>query len=203
MPYLTAIFKVGGLKSPLFSINNSAVNLRAVMQILDVTNINAALCIDGPNFLEVPIDNEQDFFQTSAPPWHKGTTGLIQHSEETKKKMSEAAKGRPAPNRGIPHKEETKAKISKSNLGKTSYWKGKKLPKQAVEKMKQSLPDRKGSNNSRAKEYEITYEDGRTIIITSLETWARENGYVPMSLRNLYNGSGRTKYKDIIRLRPI
>jgi hypothetical protein len=173
------------------------------MQILDVTNINAALCIDGPDFIEVPIDDPTDFFQTPAPPWNKGRTGWMKHSEESKKKISEAAKGRPAPNKGIQHKQETKDKISKSNTGKTSYWKGKNIPKESVEKMIQNLPDRKGSNNARAKEYEITYEDGRTIIITSLETWARENGYVPMSLRNLYNGSGRTKYKDIIGLRPI
>jgi hypothetical protein len=195
------------------------------MQILDVRSINAALCIDGPDFIEVHVDDPTDFLQTPAPPWNKGKTGWQQHSEETKRKISEAVKGRPdgwqqhseetkrkiseavkgrpAPNKGIPHKEETKTKISEANKGNTSYWKGKKIPKESVEKMKQNLPDRKGSNNARAREYEITYEDGRTIVITSLQTWARENGYVPMSLRNLYNGSGRTKYKDIINLRPL
>jgi hypothetical protein len=50
------------------------------MQILDVTNINAALYIDGPNFLEVPIDDPADIFSTSVPPWNAGTKGLTTNS---------------------------------------------------------------------------------------------------------------------------
>jgi hypothetical protein len=50
------------------------------MQILDVTNINASLCIDGPNFLEVLIDDLDDIFSTPVPPWNYGTKGLTTNS---------------------------------------------------------------------------------------------------------------------------
>ena len=72
--------RCGRVKSPLFIINTHASQIRAVMQILDVTNINAALCIDGPNFLEVPIDDPDDIFSTPVPPWNYGTKGLTTNS---------------------------------------------------------------------------------------------------------------------------
>jgi hypothetical protein len=38
-------------------------------------------------------------------------------SEDHRKNLSEAMKGRVAPNKGVPHSEETKSKISKSLTG--------------------------------------------------------------------------------------
>lgn len=57
-------------------------------------------------------------------------------SEETKRKMSESHKGRPAWNKGIPHSEETKQKMIQSRTGK-------KQPKSYSEKMKVAMTGRK------------------------------------------------------------
>lgn len=159
---------------PFFNINNNAPNLRAVMELLDVRSINATLCIDGPDFI---------YFDKS--------------------KCHNTSIHRPI-NLGITHTEETKKKISKANKGKTSYWKGKNIPQDVINKMKQSLKGkRSGENNSRAKTYKITFDDGNFVIIKSLETWAHENGYKPTSLRNLYNGRNKSKHKNVISVAPV
>jgi hypothetical protein len=166
------------------------------MKILDLTGLNAFFSIDGPDSIEVLWD--QNYFQS--PPkgyvgWNKG----IPHTEEAKRKISEATKGRIPHNKNIPHTEETKQKISKANKGKTSYWKGKSIPKDTIDKMKQSLKGKRiGENNGRAKTYKITFDDGTFVTIKSLETWANENGYKPTSLRNLYNDRTKSKHKNII-----
>jgi hypothetical protein len=97
--------------------------------------------------------------------------------------------------------EETKKKISIANTGKTSYWKGKKQPKEAVAKMvktKLANGDCIGEKNPRAKQWRIEFESGEVVVVKSLQTWAIANGYVPMSLRNLYNGRGIKRHKDIV-----
>ena len=124
-------------------------------------------------------------------------------SDKMRQAISESNKGRIAPNKGIPHTEETKKKISAANTGKKSYWKGKKLPVDAVAKMKVNLPNRKGAANSRARKYLITFDDGRTECISSLQTWALSNGYAPTSVRNLYNGRQVTPHKDIVSVKPL
>ena len=123
--------------------------------------------------------------------------------DKIRKAISEGCKGRIPYNKGIPHTEETKQKISRSNTGKVSYWKGKKQPAEMVAKMIANLPNRKGSANARARTYLITFIDGRTECITSLQTWAVENGYVPTSVRNLYNGRQTTPHKDIMKVTPL
>lgn len=139
------------------------------MELLDVRSINATLCIDGPDFI---------YFDES--------------------KCHNTSIHRPI-NLGIPHTEETKRKISQANKGKPSAFRGKRFSQQSIEKMKQTLKDKRvGENNSRAKTYKITFDDGNFVIIKSLETWACENGYKPTSLRNLYNGRNKSKHKNVI-----
>jgi hypothetical protein len=134
-----------------------------------------------------------------------GASGNI-HTEETKRKLSEIRKGKVPPNKGIPHTNETKRKIGVANTGKVSYWKDKTLPKDAIEKMKLTKKlngSAVGENNSRAKEWEIIFDDGRIEIVKSLQTWAINNGYKPTSIRNFYNGRGITKYKDIVSVQEV
>ena len=134
-----------------------------------------------------------------------GASGNI-HTEETKRKLSEIRKGKVSWNKGIPHTNETKRKIGVANTGKVSYWKDKTLPKDAIEKMKLTKKlngSGVGENNPRAKEWEIIFDDGRIEIVKSLQTWAIHNGYKPTSIRNLYNGRGITKYKNIVSVQEV
>jgi|688.fasta_scaffold239520_2 hypothetical protein len=171
------------------------------MQVLDVKCINESLGIDAPDFLYFEETSFVEKQWTSpwfkGKPWNKG----ISHTKETKKKISEALKGRIPYNKGIPHTEETKRKISIANFGKTSYWKEKTIPKSSVEKMK-ATKKLKGSYvgecNPMAKTYRITFDNENFIMIKSLQTWAIENGYKPTSLRNLYNGRQKSPHKNVI-----
>lgn len=134
-----------------------------------------------------------------------GASGWVP-SEEQRKNMSEGMKGRVPWNKDIPHTNETKRKISVANTGKVSYWKDKTLPKDSIEKMKLTKKlngSAVGENNSRAKEWEIIFDDGRIEIVKSLQTWAIDNGYKPTSIRNFYNGRGITKYKDIVSVQEV
>jgi hypothetical protein len=92
---------------------------------------------------------------------------------------------------------EIKKAISEAKKGKPSTFKGKKHRPESIAQMKKNLPDRRGEKNARAKTWRIEFVNGKVEIVKSLETWAKENGYVPTSVRNLY-AKGTAKYKDII-----
>jgi len=64
-----------------------------------------------------------------------------QHTEETKKKISEANKGKPGYFKGKHLSDETKRKLSEAHLGKTSWNKGKHLSEETKRKLseKQSI----------------------------------------------------------------
>ncbi len=66
-------------------------------------------------------DEISEFEKLKRIPWNKG----ISPSDETKKKMSEAAKGRIPWNKGVPMSEETKLKLSESLSGQVPWNKGK------------------------------------------------------------------------------
>jgi hypothetical protein len=134
-----------------------------------------------------------------------GSSGALV-SEETRQKISQSNKGRVAPNKGILHTEDTKRKISEANTGKVSCWKGKNLPKELVEKMKLTKKmkgDNVGEKNPRAKTWKITFDNGKSEIVKALQVWAKENGYKPTSVRNLYNGNGVKKYKNIVSVEEL
>jgi group I intron endonuclease len=69
------------------------------------------------------------------------------YSEATRRKQSEAHKGREAWNKGTPCSEETKKKISEANKGREGHWKGKKHSEETKRKMGES---RSGENNWRS-----------------------------------------------------
>ena len=84
--------------------------------------------------------------------WNKGKKGIFHHSEETKREMSEANKGKIPWNKGkkgiFHHSEETKREISEANKGKkasedarrknSKAHKGKKMSEEAKKKMSES-----------------------------------------------------------------
>ena len=76
-------------------------------------------------------------------PWHKGTTGLYNHSEEAKKKISDAMKGQKHM-LGKTHSEETKRKISESKKGRkrgqfSEEWKRRMSEAQKARRNQESL----------------------------------------------------------------
>lgn len=83
------------------------------------------------------------------------------HTPETKAKISKAQMGelnhqygKPSPMRGKHISEESKKKISESCKGRPCYWKGKKMPVTAVEKMRQAAIGRAVSEKVKHKSKE-------------------------------------------------
>lgn len=70
-------------------------------------------------------------------------------SEETKKKISVANKGKISKLRGIPRNEEVKRKVSIANKGRKPWTTGKKLPKETKEKISNSLKGHKISEKTK------------------------------------------------------
>ena len=66
------------------------------------------------------------------------------HSAETRKKMSEAHKGKQAWNKGIPQSEEAKKKNSEAHKGENNYWFGKHHSEETRKKMSEA---NKGKNH--------------------------------------------------------
>jgi hypothetical protein len=166
-----------GAFCPLFIINNNAVNLRAVMELLDVRCINSSLCIDGPDF--IPFDESRCITTNVSI---KG----FSMSEETKKKIGDSRKG-------IPRSIETKEKISKAH-------KGKSFTKETREKLSKSLKGKKynfNDNHHYAKSYKITFLSGKEIIITNRKKWCMENNYSVTSLIKVQKNEW-SKCKDIV-----
>ena len=80
------------------------------------------------------------FFDTLYPNGYnltEGGEGGI-HCEETRKKISDAHKGKPAPNKGKPMSEEQKKKLSFARKGKSSPNKGKHLSEDYKRKISES-----------------------------------------------------------------
>lgn len=131
----------------------------------------------------------------------EGSSGF-KHSEETKIKLSQLRIGNKySLNRKL--SDETKEKIGNANKGNISYWRGKKLPKEMIEKQIITKNERgigKGEKNGRAKTWKITFDNGEVEIVKSLQTWCVKNGYKATSVRNLYNGNSVKKHKNIIKV---
>jgi len=100
-----------------------------------------------------------------------GGRGAGTHNEETKKKMSEAHKGKKKSaetkqkmseaHKGKKKSAETKQKIGEANKGRVPWIKGKKLSQSQIDKS--------------AKDYIITYLDGHEEKIKNLNRFCREN----------------------------
>ena len=66
-------------------------------------------------------------------------------SEETKKKIAEAHKGKPSGNKGKHFSEETKKKMSEEHKGEKNYNYGKKMPEEQKKKIREA---QKGNKNN-------------------------------------------------------
>ena len=62
--------------------------------------------------------------------------------------------------------------------------------------------NQRGANNRNAKKWLIVYQDGRTITVKSIHSWARDNGYSKSGIRNLYKNKWN-RYKDIASITQL
>ena len=81
--------------------------------------------------------------------WNKGKSGEL--SAETLKKMSDARKGTPSPNKGVACSEEVKDKISKANKGMTAWNKGRPHPEEVKNKLRIAVTGFKHTTEARAR----------------------------------------------------
>lgn len=90
------------------------------------------------------------------------------HTDEMKKKLSLKFKGR----EGHKHTEETKKIMSEKRRGKPSYWRGKKIPKEYIQKRNVTIEKNctfKGKNNPNFK-FDIKKEDLHRLFIIENKT---------------------------------
>lgn len=89
------------------------------------------------------------------------------HTEESRRKMSEARKGEKAYWYGKQLPGDMKKKISEGKKGKKAgedaYWYGKTMPEDVRQKMSQNHADVSGANNPRATTIQMASEDGSFI----------------------------------------
>jgi len=114
-------------------------------------------------------------------------------SEDTKRKISEANKGR----KRKPFTDEHKRKISEAN-------KGRKMTEEQIQKrLKNIVGKYKGKNNKNTKNHHLTFSDGKSIIVdTGIKQWCVENNY---SISGLYEvkTKKRLNYKDIVDFKTL
>ena len=89
--------------------------------------------------------------------------------------------------------------ISEARKGQVSGFKGRTHTDKSINQMIQNLPDRRGAANPRSRRWTLTYENGSTITIDSLHSWAKERHLQPNSIRNVYYGRSRN-YMGIVKV---
>ena len=77
--------------------------------------------------------------------------------------------------------------------GENHWLYGKNHSDETREKIKQNHADVNGANNSRAREATIFFVDDTCVSVPCLKEWAKENGYVYTSLRNVIKGKRNQK----------
>ena len=95
--------------------------------------------------------------------------------------------------------EEHKEKLKLANIGKNNPNYGKIASKETKNKMKIS---QLGENHHSSNWWKITYDNGLTVTICGLPTWAKDNGYSAGTIHLVYSGN-RKKHKNIIKVEKI
>ena len=136
------------------------------------------------------FDSTNEGYNTSAYSSHS-----CKHSEETKRKMSEAHTGEKAYWYGKHHSEETKRKMSEANTGEKAYWYGKHFSEEHRKKISQSKGGRGVLQFSKNGEFIAEYP--------SLVEAERNTGCNNCSICNCCKGNRKSaggfiwKYKEI------
>jgi group I intron endonuclease len=98
----------------------------------------------------------------SLPPNHKGKSyediyGTQANEQRFKRQIKQKQAGGYGP---VKHTEETKRKISEALSGENNPMYGRKHSKETIAKIKENLPDTSGANNSTAKKWKLTSPEG-------------------------------------------
>jgi len=135
-------------------------------------------------------------------PWNKGKKGC--HSEKTRIKISQTHKGKTLSeehkrklkevNKGKTHSEETKRKMSEMKKGKNHPLYGKTPTDETKRKLSEA---NKGVKNGNSKKWKIKFNNFEEKIISCLSVWAKENGYNPFRLYDIFHKKQKT-HKNII-----
>mgnify|MGYP001546088907 CR=1 FL=1 len=115
------------------------------------------------------------------------------HTDETRKKMSESRKGKGCG----PFTKEHKRKISESN-------KGRKMTEEQIQKGVDSRVGKyTGRNNKNTRIHHITFVDGTIeIVYDGIRCWCKKNNYSLGCLYELKTGH-RLNYRDIIEFKTL
>ena len=94
-------------------------------------------------------------------------------------------------------------------LGHIAWNKGGTIPDHQKESNRQFMLKRyanglnvKGANNPKAKTWHIVYDDGREIVIKSIHSWGKENGYSKAGIYNLKIGKWK-RYRDLVKVEEV
>ena len=138
------------------------------------------------------------------------TTKGKEISAKTRKKLSNALKGNKNGQgcKGFKHTQETKDKLSKIMRKPDEEVSPHTLYAREYKKERQKYSNEEWNNIKRQKRieiqtktYQITFDDGRTIIVSGLRKFAKENGY-SSGIFNVMNGTYK-KHKDIVAVEKL
>ena len=117
---------------------------------------------------------------------NRGGSGVISHSEETKRRMSEAKKGENNPNYGKKHSEEARRKQSEAKIGK-------KLSAEHRQKSAEAQKGRKRSKETRRKQSEA--KKGENNPNYGKSTWNKDKSHSAETKRKISEANkGKTSH---------
>lgn len=148
------------------------------MNKVSVQSLNECFNVSGPKFIWIEEIDNADKVNL---PWNAGRN----HTEETKKLISEALKGK----KWTKQKEEKMRQFMKGN----QYRKGKTTSSEVKAKLREAL----------ITNWKITFDDGRIIQNKfSIREFCENYGYDRKSIYNIMKGKMR-KHKDIVAVEKL
>lgn len=130
-----------------------------------------------PNGYNISLGGNNDFYSSSHIPWNKGLNGAqtawnkgLKMSEEARKNMSLAHKGKPRPwRKGLKYSIATLLKMSKIKLGKIPWNKGVKMSEEFCKKVSSSKMGKSAPYNS----YKRSVETKKRMSISAKKRWSQ------------------------------
>ena len=142
---------------------------------VDVSNLNKFFNIEGDDYMEV----SDDFLEPIAYKGHIPFWTDKNHTQESRELMSKKALGRKM-------SKEARENNSRAQKGKVYS-----------EEYKRNMEVARTKNS-----YELTFDDGKVVIIKGLNRWCKDNGYSYVNIHCVKRGE-RKYHKDIVKVEKI